>query len=406
MDPADPHSPIPRKMINTAVSVAELNHNSKSLVRSRSRLRLSLSTATMLLPLAWAGVSFADGEGDKPFAEALKSVNARCPSTIGELVVPIPDESQFDQMSVPQILELLGSDSPPMRSAAANAMARRGDEVIPSLEKSLQNGNKYMIAGAATALSRLIQQQTRDLRTANPGMTAPQAQDKARQKYLAQGQLFVPLTKSPDREVRDASLNALLSVRPDTLAVKEAILTLCADPDEYIAERAINGFNKWFKDSDVPRDKVLQGIRSALQQPLPGGKGSAVGVIKSLDEKTQREFIPVLLAHLDWQPDRDTMFGAAGQAEALGMLTQLHVTEVVPRIPKLMKKTMRGPGLFEPCIESVRAFGKDSAVIVPQLIAYADELEKNLPSAPARNKPGIQIKIDSLRETVKYVQGL
>ena len=71
-----------------------------------------------------------------------------------------------------------------------------------------------------------------------------------------------------------------------------------------------------------------------------------------------------------------------------------------------MTKTMRGPGLFEPCMESVLGFGKDARVILPELQAYEQEMEESLAKAHPRNKPGIEKKVQKLREVVQHVESL
>lgn len=183
-----------------------------------------------------------------------------------------------------------------------------------------------------------------------------------------------------------------------------AVLGLSADDDDYLAQDAIITLEKKFGIEAVQERTVIAALKEAMNAPLPRGKGHVLRLIVRMDEKAQRQFIPELLHHLDWQPDRDTMFGAGGQAEALRLLTKLKVKELIPRLPRLMIKTMRGPGLFEPCLESAKSFGRDAKVLLPELRALIPGLEREL--AEARSKDAVKRKLAMLRETVAYLEGV
>lgn len=342
-----------------------------------------------------------------PFADALAKVNAQCPPSYPDVVTPLPEAGAFDAMPTAQLMDLLGSWSPAMRSAAAGALATRGDEVIPLLVEALDSDSPSTVAGAAGGLARLVSHQVRNWQQVMPDETdAAAAQAKVRSKHAALADQFIAMTTSPDREVRDAALGALITLQLDTPAVKHAILAMCDDPDEYIASNAMISFEKRFSVDNVDPDKLTTALEQTLRGPLPRARGHGFRLMNQLDEETQRQFIPLMLAHLDWQPDRDTMFGSGGQADAVKKLTRWRVKELVPRLPALMTKTMRGPGLFDHCIASVKAFGADSKVILPELKAYIAKLEADYETASSGRKPGIQARIMKLQEAVDYVEKL
>jgi hypothetical protein len=69
-----------------------------------------------------------------------------------------------------------------------------------------------------------------------------------------------------------------------------------------------------------------------------------------------------------------------------------------------MGKTMRGPGLFEPCLDSAKAFGADAKVIVPELRKMMEATKPTPEELKGRNGPDLQRKYDKLRETVAAIE--
>ena len=80
---------------------------------------------------------------------------------------------------------------------------------------------------------------------------------------------------------------------------------------------------KQFLSGAIKYDGVVDVLKEAMGSPLPRGRGSVVILISKMEEADQRKFVPELLAHLDWIPNRDTMFGAGGQLESVRILTKL-----------------------------------------------------------------------------------
>jgi hypothetical protein len=241
-----------------------------------------------------------------------------------------------------------------------------------------------------------------------PGVTdGREAQDKIRSRHADLVPELLRLFKDPERDVRESALSCISSLQIKSREVISAVLDLCADKDDFVAQNAMLTLEKKFGVGPLDPRRIVAGLKAAMKSPLPRGKGHVVRLITGLDESLQREFIPELLAHLDWQPDRDTMFGAGGQAEALRLLTKFRVKELVPRIPKLLDKTMRGPGLFEVGLESAMAFGVDAKSILPELRARMKRLEDDL-NKPMRERyrAPLQQKLAKIRKVVEHVEGL
>jgi hypothetical protein len=100
------------------------------------------------------------------------------------------------------------------------------------------------------------------------------------------------------------------------------------------------------------------------------------------------------------------MFGAGGQQQAVELLTKLGVKELVPRLPDLMTKSMRGPGLFDPCLQSVKTFGADAKVIVPALHRLLQEIEPTPEELRGRNADDLKKRHAKLQETISFLENL
>lgn len=370
--------------------------------RNRSPLLGLLAFPGFLLAPA---SSSAQEETGNPIQDALNQVSSGCPESYPEIVTPLPEPQAFPAKSTAELTQMLENWNPALRSAAAKELGTRGDAVIPALRKATHSDNWTIRAGAATALAAIVRHQLKNWKEFLPEIDDSRVgQEKIKAKHAALVDDFIRLMKDPQLEVRGSALGGLAALSPKTKEATTAVLELCADDDEYLAQDAMITLEKQFGVDAVQERVVIAALKQAMNAPLPRGKGHVLRLILRMDQKAQRQFIPELIQHLDWQPDRDTMFGAGGQAEALHILTELEVKEVIPRIPKLMTKTMRGPGLFTPCLESARSFGKDAKVIVPELRAMLPGLEQEF--AKARSKDTVQQKITRLKETVAHLESL
>ena len=349
--------------------------------------------------------SFADDAAGKPIREALDRVISGCPEDYPEIVTPLPEQEGWPAKSTAELTRMLENWNPSLRAAAARELGTRGDEIVPALRKATRSENWTIRAGAASALAAIAKHQLTNWKDFHPEIDdASAGQEKIKTKHAALANDFIRLSKDPRLEVRVSALGGLSAMSPRTAEATMAVLNFCADDDAYLAQDAMITLEKKFGIEAVQKQTVITALKEAMNAPLPRGKGHALRLIVRMDEKSQREFIPELLQHLDWQPDRDTMFGAGGQEEALRILTKLEVKELIPRLPKLMSKTMRGPGLFDPCLDSAMAFGKDAKAIVPELRAQIPGLKQEL--AEARSKEAVEQKLTRLRVTVAYLDGL
>jgi hypothetical protein len=334
-------------------------------------------------------------------AGALKGVNAQVPERFQEIVTPLPEVEQFEEIETDELLKMLENWNPSLREAAAKALGARGEKSIPDLVEASQSKQASVQAGAASALGAIIKQKLRNWKEHYPdAKNSGQAQEEIREDHADLADVFVRLAKNPELEVRVAAMEGLKTLAPQTPEAVEAVLDLCMDENEYLAQDAMVAINRTFSLEAIQEERVIAVFKEALRSPLPNGKGHIIHAIHRMDEKMQRNFIPDLLAHLDWQPRRDTMFGGGGQANSIQILTKLEVQELIPRLPGLMDKPMRGPGLFMPCLESAQAFGRDAKAILPELRSKLAELKQG----DAQKRQDHEERVNKLEETVAFLE--
>lgn len=293
---------------------------------------------------------------------------------------------------------MLESWNPALRQEASKALSARGGEVLGTLKQGLQSDNWMARAGSVSALADIVKTSL-----VGPKGDALQA---ALDQHADVTSQFAKLTYDERLEVRIAALQGLNATAPQTPEAVKAVLHLCNDPDDYLSQDAMITLKKRFRVDSLEQDEVITAFKSALGRELPNGKGQIVHLITLMKPEAQRQFIPDLLAFLDWKIMRDTMFADSGQEAAIKLLTQMKETRLITRLPGLMNKIDRGDGLFIPCLTSARAFGKDAKVILPQLKDILADIEKNGKKAEIRPNRNPEAAIDELRKTIEHLEGL
>jgi HEAT repeat protein len=335
------------------------------------------------------------------FDDALAQVNAQAPQQYDPVVTPIPDDGAIADLPTLELLRMLDSWNPVLRKKAGSALGERGDEALPVLLKASEAKSGPVRAGAASALAAIIQERLNNWKKAYPEINdSREAQRKILEDNSALEEAFIRLTHDPELEVRVSALQGLETMAPQTSEAAQAVLDLYSDEDVHLAQTAMMVLDKRFSVKGLPEEKVVAALKNAMSSPMPRGRGHVVKTILKLDERLQRKFIPELLAHLDWEPRRDTMFGAGGQADSIELLTEFRVGELVPKLPGLMFKPMRGPGLFMPSLDSAKAFGRDAKVILPELRAILSEHQ----AEGFRRVRDHDERVVKLRETIAYLE--
>lgn len=354
--------------------------------------------------LGCLSIAAANESGSSSLSEALDEVLAQCPEDYPEEVVAVLEDDKLSTVETEQLLGMLESWNPSVRLNAAGELGKRGDAIEEVLQEGTRSENWMVRAGVTTALAAVLKDRLNRWQEAVPNVTnASEAQEKIRTDADLD-ETFVRLARDSRLEVRVEALKGISLLGPRSADIVLAVLELTRDDDAFLSQDAVVTLDKQFGPVVLKQEGAVAALKEAMKAPLPRGRGHAMKLISKLDEETQREFIPVLLGHLDWQPNRDTMFGAGGQAESIQILTKLGVKELVPRLPALMGKTMRGPGLFEPCLDSAKAFGADARGILPELQKMMEETKPTPQELKGRNGPDLQRKYNKLSETVAAIE--
>ena len=355
-----------------------------------------------------AAMSTSAEEGSDALLKALERVNAQSPQDYPEQVAALPEPAALAAMDNAKLLPLLTDWNPAVRVTVAAELGRRGDSVAPQLREGTSSENWMVRAGAVSALTAILKEKFNKWQEAFPDVrNYREAHAMIREENADLGDIFTRLAGDPRLEVRVEALKGLSLLAPQTAEATLAVIELCKDDDEYLAQDAMAILQKQFGSQALQQEEVVViALKEAMTSPLPRGRGSVVQLISQMDESTQRQFIPDLLAHLDWQPNRDTMFGAGGQQTAIEVLTKLEVKELLPRLPALMQKGMRGPGLFEPCLASAKAFGFDAKSILPALRTLLEEIEPTPADLRGRNAADLQKRHARLAETIDHIENL
>ncbi len=338
---------------------------------------------------------------DKPqtiFQSAIDKVDSQCPPDYPDTVTPLPESKDFEEIDTASLMKMLESWNPSLRAQAATALSERGKEVLDVLKQGSTSDNWMVRAGTTTALAAIIKQSL-------TGLTAEQ-QEAVKQEHADIISEFVRLTSDERLEVRVAALGGLSTVAPQTPAAAKAVLNLCDDPDDYLAQDAMIILEKQFSIDSLEQDEVVAAFKAALGRSLPRGKGHIVRIITRMKPETQSKFVPDLLAHLDWKPMRDTMFGSGGQEDSIKLLTKMKETKLIERLPNLMGKFDRGAGLFDSCLNSAKAFGKDAKIILPELKAILADIEANGKNAKIAPNRDIEAGAKELKKTIEYLESL
>ncbi|MFK7910202.1 MAG: HEAT repeat domain-containing protein [Akkermansiaceae bacterium] len=341
---------------------------------------------------------------DPALDDALKQVSQNCPQSYPEKVIALPESTEVTKMKSAELLKLLSNWNPAVRSSAASALGSRGESVDSQLRQGTQSDNWMVRAGTTSALTARLKKKLDDWKKIHPEIKNYREAHARIKENAKLEKVFVKLAKDPQLEVRAQALKGLSLLAPQIPEAIQAVLHLCTDADPYVAQDAMMILHKQFSGSALKQEGVVDVLKKALKSPLPRGRGSVVNLITRMNEKDQRKFIPDLLAHLDWTPNRDTMFGAGGQVEAVKILHKLRVKELIPRIPKLMNKVVRGTSLVEPCLEAAKSFGKDAKVILPQLTELVLIMKPTERELNGNRGADVKRRYDLLIETVKFLQ--
>lgn len=340
--------------------------------------------STMFQVLAIAGLvlgSLPDpAEGADVVAAAIEEINARCPESYPEVVVPVPGPGELSDKSVEELVEAARTWNPTLRAAISKELATRGDTAMPIMKKMLvsESGQDREIAAMVTR--RLVSDQIRHWQRTLPEETHWRwAQGKIRKKHEGLIPLMITLCKDPNRMTREAAVGTLGELQARRPDVAKAVLGLFSDPDEYLAQNAVSILRRSIGVEGVDQETLFQAYSAGMKQPMPGGRGQIVLLIGEQDEKFQKRCAPLLLEHLKRIPKRDAMGGSLGQVEALKFLSALGEESLLEHIPFVMNKKYRHHRKYlEAAAEAAATYGPKAKPILPFLKKTLQECETEL----------------------------
>ncbi len=246
-----------------------------------------------------------------------------------------------DEMTVPELLQELGSFNPLARDRVADELKERGEDVADQLVAMLKGPDRHARYGALLALNRT-------------GRIPDEAVDEML-RILREERNF------PLRRYASGALGRVRDARGRE-KVMPAMLQLVADyqtgdsvtPENFledrlnlgIADRAFSivyGDNIWRANENsfegVDRDLIYPALRSMLVNPL--GPGRAIDIInRFLDAEEQAKFLGAIYLAVKNPPPSSNSVG--WRMTGVRLLADNRIAEAAPMAYRLMKESTHG----------------------------------------------------------------
>jgi HEAT repeat protein len=299
--------------------------------------------------------------------------------------------SAYDQMSMDELLPLLGSWSPIVRERAAMAIARRKDAPIPPLLTLLDSPSLEARYGACQAIIAL------------GGRAAPAVEPL--RNFLTSSDLWL----------RIKAAEALASIGKPAMQTVPQLLELLAQVD---AKNDPRGMQQryltfaLFENRDGMLSRSLDGVdRAALYNAVRAGltnqdgraRGSIGSVYRNLSAEDIKPLLPAIYqAIIDPAPSGE-MFADSIRVEGLRLLAKHRIEEGILALVKYARdqnpwaSQIRTPELMQILL----AYGTHAKAVIPDLEKLAHYFEKEEEDFP--KNLGLQ-KANSVRETIKAIE--
>ena len=299
--------------------------------------------------------------------------------------------SAYDQMSMEQLLQRLGSWSPIVRERTAMALARRNDAPISAVIALLDSPSLDARLGACQAIAALR----------GRAATAVDALRKA----LA----------SPDLWLRIKAAEALASIGKPAMQTVPQLLELLAQVDTKNDPRGMQQRYltfALFENREGMLSRSLDGVdRAALYQAVRAGltnqdgraRGSIGSVYRNLSAEDIKPLLPAIhQAIIDPAPSGE-MFADGIRVEGLRLLAKHHIQDGISALVKYARdqnpwaSQERTPELMKILL----AYGTHAKAVIPELEKLAHYFEKEEKDFP--KNLGLQ-KANSVRDTIRQIE--
>jgi len=308
-----------------------------------------------------------DSDDASLLLNAIRKVEAQCPVAPSGEVVVVPGRLEIAEMSGDALISLLESWNPAVRKGAVGELSKRDGEQLEKLRAASLSESWNVRAGSAAALAKILSERLKNWQEYAPVSAGSGAARTKISKELNLAAIFLRLAKDSRTEVRFQAMQGLVSLGPINNEVTVAMILFCQDEDAFLAQESMIFLEKRFSTQALQEEVVITALHASFKTPLPRGRGHMVRLIAKMKPEDQKKFIPELLDHVSWQPLRDTMFGSGGKSEAIRILTDLRVTEVLPRLLIYMDMSFFGSNPVKIGVAAIKKFGSDAKIILPEL---------------------------------------
>ncbi len=301
-------------------------------------------------------------------------------------------KSFYDSLTTDQLIERLRSWSPVVRGRAAEALARRKDDVIDRLIGMVQADNPFTRYGACQAIEMQRQR----------GEAAVPA-------------LLDAFTSGDDLWLRILAARALAGIgEPAKVAIPAMLERLTkTDPERdprgmeqrYLSNTLFaNGRGLLGKSLDgVDRDHLYSAVRAGLQNQDGRARSAYVTVYDNLSFEELKPLLPAIHRAVVEPSPSGIMFADGIRLAGLNLLAKHHVREGLDAGMQYAKKQNHwGSQKRIPTImTAIQSYGTHAQAVIPQLEQLADVLEKGEPGFP---KPLSLQKAKNVRETIEQIK--
>lgn len=299
--------------------------------------------------------------------------------------------SAYDQMSMDQLVQRLGSWSPIVRDRTAKALARRKDAPIAAMIALLDSPSLDTRLGACQAIAALRGRAAPAVEPLSKSLTSPDLwlRIKVSDALAAIGK--------PAMQTVPKLLELLTQVdtKNDPLGMQQRYLTFALfENREGMLSRSLDG---------VDRSALYQAVRAGLTNQDGRARGSIGSVYRNLSAEDIKPLLPAIhQAIIDPAPSGE-MFADGIRVEGLRLLAKHHIQDGISALVKYARdqnpwaSQERTPELMKILLN----YGTHAKAVIPDLEKLAYFFEKEEKDFP--KNLGLQ-KANSVRDTIRQIE--
>jgi len=298
--------------------------------------------------------------------------------------------SAYDQLTLDQLVERLGSWSPIVRERAAIALERRQDVPVGSIVELLDAPRLEARYGACQALSKLG-------RRSEPAVAALQ-------RCLDQ----------PDLWLRVSAAEALAKIGPAAKPTVPQLLELLAEVDpvndprgmqqRYLTFALFEG-NGMLGGSleGVDREALYTAVRAGLQNQDGRARGTLSSVYRNLSAADIQPLLPAIYQAITAPAPSGEMFADEIRVEGLRLFAKHRIEEGIQACVRYTRQQnpwaseKRTPELMEILL----SYGTHAQAVIPELTQLANYFENDEPDFPRHL---MKQKAKCVRDTIRAIE--